>query len=159
MDKTDNLEDFQIKVNRINSEKEKLIPYSKYIKNNYPQLSKVVPKHSILYKVKYRPEIVINEFHQTSNNYNTNINIKTNLNNKRNDTYNLNIKLNNDYPSPYSTDYLNNNKINSLPKNQSINLKIENESYQNSNSPHKMIEVNKKSKDNKKIFNTVKYKR
>ena len=159
MDKTDNLEDFQIKVNRINSEKEKLIPYSKYIKNNYPQLSKVVPKHSILYKVKYRPEIVINEFHQTSNNYNTNINIKTNLNNKRNDTYNLNIKLNNDYPSPYSTDYLNNNKINSLPKNQSINLKIENESYQNSNSPHKMIEVNKKSKENKKIFNTVKYKR
>ena len=94
MNKTKSIDTYQIKVNRITSDKEKLIPYSKYIKNDYPQLSKVVPKNSILYKVKYKPDIVINEYHQTSNNYNTNINIKTNPNDNIHNNHNFNIKLN-----------------------------------------------------------------
>ena len=103
------IETYQIKVNRITSEKEKLIPYIKYIKNDYPQLNKVVPKNSILFKVKYKPEIVINEYHQTSNNYNTNINIKTNPNNNIHNNFNFNIKLNNDPKNAYNID--NNNGI------------------------------------------------
>ena len=87
MSEKKNISAYQIKVNRITSEGEKFIPYSKYIKNEYPQLDKVVPKHSILYKAKIRPEIVINEYHQTSNNFNTNINIKTNQSECLNDNY------------------------------------------------------------------------
>jgi hypothetical protein len=93
MSEKENIAAYQIKVNRIASEGEKFIPYSKYIKNEYPQLDKVVPKHSILYKAKIRPEIVINEYHQTSNNFNTNINIKTNQSECLNDNYfNTDIK-------------------------------------------------------------------
>ena len=105
MNKTKSIDTYQIKVNRITSDKEKLIPYSKYIKNDYPQLSKVVPKNSILYKVKYKPDIVINEYHQTSNNYNTNINIKTNPNDNIHNNHNFNIKLNYEPRNTYINDY------------------------------------------------------
>ena len=105
MNKTKSIDTYQIKVNRITTDKEKLIPYSKYIKDDYPQLSKVVPKNSILYKVKYKPEIVINEYHQTSNNYNTNINIKTNQNDNFHNNYNFNIKLNSEPKNSYNNDY------------------------------------------------------
>ena len=83
-------ENLKIKVNRVSSDTGNSYPYTKYLKSNYHQISKIAPKNPILYKVKYKPEIIINEYHQTSNNINTNINIKTNnpknqnLNNSRN---------------------------------------------------------------------------
>ena len=108
MSKNNNIKPYQIKVNRLFKEKEKFIPYSKYIKDDYPQLSKVVPKHSILYKAKYRPEIVINQFHQTSNNFNTNINIKTTQPDNLN-PYNINTKSRNELGNNYQkNDYINN---------------------------------------------------
>ena len=162
MKKTDNTESFHIRVNTLSLEKEKLIPYSKYIKNDYPQLKKVVPKHSILYKAKYRREIIINEFHQTANNYNTNINIKTNSNNNNSNTYNFNIKLNDGFNNIYNnTDHLNynnNNKNNNIKDNLKINKNRENKSPLNLKIKGKTIEVNKKSK-NEKIINSVRYKK
>ena len=90
-------EKYQIKVNRVSTENEKLFPYSKFLKNNYSQLSKIAPKNSILYKLKINPEIIINEYHQTSNNINTNISIKTNQSqdNKKNNKNNENLNINN----------------------------------------------------------------
>ena len=95
MKHTGDNEKYHIKVNRITTENEKLFPYSKYLKNNYSQLSKIAPKNSILYKLKLNPDIVINEFHQTSNNINTNINIKTNQSNNQNTINNNNTYINN----------------------------------------------------------------
>ena len=107
---------YQIKVNRISSENDKLFPYSKYLKNNYSQLRKIAPKNSILYKLKIKPEIIINEYHQTSNNINTNINIKTNPDNSHlNNTSINNISFNgqpNNFPfNKYYGDYENENSI------------------------------------------------
>ena len=111
MNEAQNIDSSQIKVNRLPLDKEKYIPYSKYIKNDYPQLSKVVPKHSILYKVKYKPEIKINEineFFQKSHVLNSNINIKDNTVNNTNDSYSHNTKLYNELKNNYnSTDYIN----------------------------------------------------
>ena len=59
------MEGNKIKVNRTFIEKEKINKIK-----NYPF------KKSILYNLKLNPGIIINEFHQTSNNINTNINIK-----------------------------------------------------------------------------------
>ena len=85
---------YQIKVNRASTENEKLFPYSKFLKNNYSQLSKIAPKNSILYKLKLNPDIIINEYHQTSNNINTNINIKTHQTQNSN-VNNANASINN----------------------------------------------------------------
>ena len=96
-----NNEKYKIKVNRISTESEKVYPYNKYPKTNSLNLRKIPGKNSILYKLKFNPEIIINEYHQTSNNINTNINIKTNP------TENSNIL----YTS------VNNNKYSDRPKN------------------------------------------
>jgi len=82
MNKNQNNEKLKIKVNRVPSDTGISYPYTKYLKSNYPQMNKLSQKNSIFYKVKYKPEIIINEYHQTSNNINTNINIKTNNNKK-----------------------------------------------------------------------------
>ena len=158
MNKTKNVEAFEIRVNRLSTEREKLIPYCKYIKDDYPQLSKVVPKHSILYKAKYKPEIVVNEFHQTSNNYNNNYHIKASSNNIKNNSYNFNIKLNDDLKNTYNnTDYLNyNNKENNTKDILIFNKSREIKSPLNSRFSNKIIEVNRNNK-NEKIFNTSKY--
>ena len=116
MTEKDNIEAYQIRVNRLSSESEKFIPYSKYIKNDYPQLNKVVPKQSILYKTKFRPEIVINEFHQTSNNFNTNINIKTNPSESLSDNiFSSDLKSNEDFKTYRNTDYINSNYYTEKP--------------------------------------------
>jgi len=110
MTEKSNIETYQIRVNRLSSESEKITPYSKYIKNDYPQFNKVVPKQSILYKTKFRPEIVINEFHQTSNNFNTNINIKTNPSESLSDNiFSSDLKSNEDFKTYRNTDYINSN--------------------------------------------------
>ena len=99
-------EKYQIKVNRVPKENEKLFPYSKYLKNNYSQLSKIAPKNSILYKLKINPEIIINEYHETSNNINTNINIKENQSKNKNNNNNNNSIINiinyKDHPNNFS---------------------------------------------------------
>ena len=69
---------YRIKVNRISSESEKIYPFNQYPKTNSLNLRKVHPKNSIFHRDKFNPEIIINEYHQTSNNINTNINIRTN---------------------------------------------------------------------------------
>ena len=62
--------EYKIKVNKTFLEKVNS-------KNNNINKTKNYPfKKSILYNLKIHPEIIINEFHQTSNNINTNINIK-----------------------------------------------------------------------------------
>ena len=43
------------------SEEQKVFP-SKYIQMKYPFLNEVVPKNSILYKVKYKPDFSTNEY-------------------------------------------------------------------------------------------------
>ena len=43
------------------SNNQKIFP-SKYIQEKYPLLNEVVPKYSILYKVKYKPDFAINEY-------------------------------------------------------------------------------------------------
>ena len=92
---------YQIKVNRLLSDNDKLIPYSKYIRNDYPQLNKVVPKNSILYKAKCKQDIVINEYFQTSKNFNTNINKKANPSEN-------NSRINNELSKTYqNSDYIN----------------------------------------------------
>ena len=61
--------EYKIKVNRTILEKENINKFNNKIKK-YPF------KKSILNDLKCNTEIIINEFHQTSNNINTNINIK-----------------------------------------------------------------------------------
>ena len=67
----ENNEEYKIKVNKTFINKETI--------NNMTNQNKKNPiKKSILYNLKFNPEIIINQFHQTSNNINTNINIKKN---------------------------------------------------------------------------------
>ena len=47
------------------SENQKIFP-SKYIQEKYPLLNEVVPKYSILYKVKYKPDFAIHEYLKNS---------------------------------------------------------------------------------------------
>jgi len=170
MTQNQNIETYQIRVNRLFSEKEKFIPYSKYIKNDYPQLSKVVPKHSILYKAKNQPEIVINEFHQTSNNFNTNINIKANPSENL-DSYNFNSKLNelsntfqnNDYINYNTKNYYSENpfKNNNYIYNHRTNLSENLMSYQkiqdNNNTEKKLIDFILQHRNNTKDRNTISF--
>ena len=115
-------ENYQIKVNRISIENENLYPYKRYTKNDYSQLNKIAPKNSILYKFRLKPDIIINEYHQTSNNINTNINIKpnkpenSNINNSSINNIN-NFSFNNNYennPNENSTNEKINNNINNI---------------------------------------------
>lgn len=115
---------YQIKVNRLLSENDKLIPYSKYIKNDYPQLTKVVPKNSILYKAKFKPNIVINEYYQTSKNFNTNIGNKaypsensSKINNELSKTY-----QNSDYINFYERNYFTEKPLRNTEFISKINL-------------------------------------
>ena len=109
-------EQYQIKVNRIPFENENLYPYKKYTKNDYSQLNKIAPKNSILYKFKLSPDIIINKYHQTSNNINTNINIKPN--------HPENSNINNTS--------INNISFSGQPNNFSFNKNYENNSNENS---------------------------
>ena len=99
-----NNEKYKIKVNRIPTETEKVYPYNKYPKTNSLNLRKIPGKNSILCKLKFNPEIIINEYHQTSNNINTNINIKTNPSDNSNILYtSVNNNNNSNRPKNFST--------------------------------------------------------
>ena len=64
---------------------------SKYIEEKYPQLNKVVPKYSILHKVKYKPDLEKEKDNALNINNNKSINIKKNifLSTKKNQSNNI----------------------------------------------------------------------
>ena len=145
-------EKFKIKVNRIPSENEKLYPYSKYLKNNYSQLSKIAPKNSILYKLKINPDIVINEYHQTSNNINTNINIKTNSpqNQKNNNNKSRNIISFSGQPNNFSfKKYCDDEKSAKDENNNSNKTKLYEKIIQNNDNSAKLNVSDKRNNDEK----------
>ena len=106
---------FQIKQSS-SSEKEKENVYpSRYIKDKYPHLNKVVPKNSILFKVKYKPDIIINQYNQISNNINTNLKMKPSPSLVSNNRYN---NQQNFYPqNKYYSEFTNNTLLNYLDEN------------------------------------------
>ena len=161
-------EKYKIKVNRVSSESENIFPYNKYLKNNYSQITKIAPKNSILYKVKYKPEIIINEYHQTSNNINTNINIKTNrsinnpnLNDSRNNfcfsgqTKNFSFNRGNDeYIYDSSIKDEDNNKDYNNNKNDNNDKPLRNSDYINNkiNKTEKILNDNNSNSNSSVIF-------
>ena len=100
----ENNDEYKIKVNNINIEKQNI---NKLINNK----GENIPfKKSILYTLKFHPEIIINQFHQTSNNINTNINIKKHKSKKseiisRNNNNNFDNNNNNSYYDSYYNNY------------------------------------------------------
>ena len=153
MNKKLNIDAYQIKVNRISSE---FIPYSKYIKNNYPQLNRFVPKNSILYKVKYRPELANNTYNQQSLN---NIDISNNIKINFDDINNTNIKtlsreINETYQNIDNINYYNNCfSEKSLTNNNSVN-KLNNNGV---SVPHSNINnhIDLEIKENKIIYGKI----
>ena len=152
MNKKLNIDAYQIKVNRISSE---FIPYSKYIKNNYPQLNRFVPKNSILYKVKYRPELANNTYNQQSLN---NIDISNNIKINFDDINNTNIKtlsreINETYQNIDNINYYNNCfSEKSLTNNNSVNKLNNGVSVPHSNiNNHIDLEI----KENKIIYGKI----
>ena len=137
---------YKIKVNRLSSDNDNLLQYSKYLKNDYPKISKIAPKNPILYKVKYKPEIIINEYHQTSNNINTNINIKTN---KSKNNINQNNSRNNNF-NDKSKNFPFNKRNDGFLYNNSLKDEDNNKDYQNFNN-------NNKSYNQQKILRTSDY--
>ena len=132
----ENKEKYKIKVNRLTSENERHYPYSNYLGNEYSHFKKRVPNNSILYQLKFKPDIIINEYHQTSNNINTNINIKTNR------SQNPNI------------DNTRNNNSNSQPNNDNRLFKNERKSdplYKYNNNSERNIN-DKSDNNNSEIF-------
>ena len=124
---------YKIKVNRIPSENEKY-PYNKYSKNESSNLNKISPNNAHLYRYKYNPEIIINEYHQTSNNINTNINIKTNQSDNSNNNTTINNINFNHQPNNYSfLKYYHREYKNINPKNNENNDKnrFNNKLYKN----------------------------
>ena len=104
----------KIRSSNLIAEKENIFP-SKYIREKYPHLNEVVPKNSILFKVKYKPDIIINQYNQTSNNINTNIKIKPNpsLRNSRN----IHNQIPTYIPHKYYNEFTNNTLLNYLDEN------------------------------------------
>ena len=101
----DNNGEYKIKVNR--TEKELLNKF------NYKN-KKYLLKKPILYNLKFTPEVVVNEFHQISNNINTNINIKRDkleksIYNGRNNYFDEMDNSNNGPYNKYNYSYDNNN--------------------------------------------------
>ena len=157
---------YQIKVNRITSENEKSYPNQTNIKIGYFHVRKSPHKNPILYNVKLKPEIIINEYHQTSNNINTNINIKTNQSeNSDNNNININkiglkhnssnISFNKYYREGKNKNSKKNEKNymnNSMNKSFNNNIKIRNISYINSESN---LETNDKNRNNSLIFSPI----
>ena len=138
-------EKYQIKVNRISSENEKLYPNTTQLKKKYHHIKNSPQKKRYVYKLKLKPEIIINEYHQTSNNINTNINIKTNRSEKSNNdttinSFNFNHQPNN-FRKYYYSEYENTN-----PKKSENNDKYGvNKSYKNRLNLRKKVYNNSES--------------
>ena len=104
---------FKIKHNS-SSEKENVFP-SRYIKDKYPHLNKVVPKNSILFKVKYKPDIISDQHNQISNNINTHLKMKPSPSLVSNNRYN---NQQNFYPqNKCYSEFTNNTLLNYLDEN------------------------------------------
>jgi len=130
----ENKEKYKIKVNRLTSENEKQYQYSNYLGNEYSHFKKRVPNNSILYQLKFKPDIIINEYHQTSNNINTNISIKTNPSQNQN-IRNMRIINDSSQPSDDNRLFKNEGKSGVLFKYKNNSRKnINNRSDNNNNS-------------------------
>ena len=140
--------EYKIKVNKTFLEKVNS-------KNNNNKTKNYPFKKSILYNLKINPEIIINEFHQTSNNINTNINIKKdklknsefisrNNNNIFDDNNNsINEPFNKEYFS-YDYDYFKRND-----RNQEINYNKTYTNFQNHEKDYEMRQNEKFSFNNR----------
>ncbi len=149
---------YKIKVNRASLENKRSSPYNKYLKKDYKNLTKIDPKNPILYKVKYKPEIIINEYHQTSNNINikTNRSGNSNSNNERNNYNNLGFQPNNIYFNDYNTEeyeFDNSIKNENNDKNFNNNDKFDNqERVKNSDYISSKLNKSNESNSNEVIF-------
>ena len=140
---------------------QKLFP-SKYIKEKYPLLNEVVPKYSILYKVKYKPDFTIKEYLKTKMNSSEVININKPNYISNNQNYDENT---------------NNTLLNELEENEPQNQKynnincriIENNFYDNKilydvspirdieNTPNNNINISKKILIERKNLNNKEF--
>lgn len=149
---------YKIKVNRASMEKNRSSPYNKYLKNDYKNIKKIDPKNPILYKVKYKPEIIINEYLQTSNNINikTNRSGNSNSNNERNQYNNLGFQPNNIYFNDYNIEeyeFDNSIKNGDNDKNFNNNDKSDNqERAKNSDFISNKLNKSNESNSNEVIF-------
>lgn len=164
----------QIKVNRLSSENEKFNPYSTNLKSGNLHLKTSPTKNPILYKVRLKPENIINKNNQTSNNIKTNINKGSNKSGNSNiNNINFNNQSNNlSFNKPYGQ-YLNSkngfNDNNSLDMNKSYNNKrnIRNIGYNNNSENYLDLIENKNKKaifsplsvENKEIKKDNEYKK
>ena len=143
---------YKIKVNLASVVNKSPSPYSKYLKKDYKNFSKIDPKNQILYKVKYKPEIIINEYRQAPNNINIKINRSgnSNSNNERNNFNNLGFQPNNIYFNDYNTEeyeFDNSIKNDNNDKNFNNNDKSDNQERAK-NSDYFSIKLNKSNESN-----------
>jgi len=149
---------YKIKVNRASVENKRSPPYNKYLKKDYKNFTKIDPKNPILYKVKYKPEIIINEYRQPSNNINikTNKSGNSNSNNERNNYNNLGFQPNNIYFNDYNTEeyeFDNSIKNENNDKNYNNNDKSDNqERAKNSDYISSKLNRSNESNSNEVIF-------
>ena len=149
---------YKIKVNRASVENKLSSPYNKYLKKDYKKFTKIDPKNPILYKVKYKPEIIINEYRQPSNNINikTNRSGNSNSNNERNNYNNLGFQPNNIYFNDYNTEeyeFDNSIKNENNDKNYNNNDKSDNQDRaKNSDYISSKLNRSNESNSNEVIF-------
>ena len=128
----------KIEVNNINIEKNNINRFNNYKSENIPF------KKSILYTLKFNPEIIINQFHQTSNNINTNINIKKHKSQNseiisRNNNNILDDNNNSYYESYHNNNY--NSYDNDNDEKEEQNEYIYNKTYSNINRNQKNFKI------------------
>ena len=151
------------KLKNILTVKDNIFP-SKYIREKYPHLNKVVPKTSILFKVKYKPDIIVNQKNQQFKNINFNQNkippLKINLNDYNNRNYFNQNKYYNEFTNNTLLNYLdeNNSSIYNYNKtDNNNNIKINNyeDSFYRNNEKinKKELKENNFNKENKIIYN------
>ena len=150
------------KLKNILTVKDNIFP-SKYIREKYPHLNKVVPKTSILFKVKYKPDIIVNQKNQQFKNINFNQNkippLKINLNDYNNRNYFNQNKYYNEFTNNTLLNYLdeNNSSIYNYNKTDNNNIKINNyeDSFYRNNGKinKKELKENNFNKENKIIYN------
>ena len=151
---------YKIKVNRASVENKRSSPYNKYLKKDYKKF-KIDPKNPILYKVKYKPEIIINEYRQPSNNINikTNRSGNSNSNNERNNYNNLGFQPNNIYFNDYNTEeyeFDNSIKNENNDKNYNNNDKSDNQDRaKNSDYISNKLNRSNESNSNEVIFSPL----
>ena len=144
----ENNDEYKIKVKDINIEKQNINKFN----NN--KIENIPFKKSILYTLKFNPEIIINQFHQTSNNINTNINIKKHQSKNSEIISRNNKNIFDDNNNSYNDSYYNNyHSYDYDNEKEDQNEYIYNKTYTNINRNKKnfkmleddLVNLNKKS--------------